>query len=356
MQQRVVLVCVSVVLFAFMRIPSTSASIILQQTTIKPWLSTIHNHNNNQRRIFGRTSFNPWRSSWSTTQVLMSSSNSHQFFSSEASPNKSHEKRTVARTAKSIHNQKRPESRTITRAERNDREMRPISQTNKAVMSLASLKSKSIVSSSSTVSEEEEEEMFRPGDKVLVEIMSFGPLGATVHVVAHHSHNPKDIREEDEPIATGLILQKEIRYFREGRGNIDVLTGEILPGYVERIRFPENNENQQNNNDDDDDDDIQMNDLLGRKKKNSSSFVVLPKLDIGLREFGGKAKTDTASVLILERLKKNQGTLPLGDKTPPEIIAREFPGLSKKNFKRAISALYKQGKIIPGPESTSLVR
>ncbi len=44
---------------------------------------------------------------------------------------------------------------------------------------------------------------------------------------------------------------------------------------------------------------------------------------------------------ILTRLTANNGVLQLGDKTPPKDIYQAF-GVSKKNFKRAISRLYKK--------------
>jgi predicted RNA-binding protein (virulence factor B family) len=47
---------------------------------------------------------------------------------------------------------------------------------------------------------------------------------------------------------------------------------------------------------------------------------------------------------ILERLHAAGGSLPLGDKSPPERIAETF-GVSKGNFKKAIGGLYKQGLI-----------
>ncbi len=43
---------------------------------------------------------------------------------------------------------------------------------------------------------------------------------------------------------------------------------------------------------------------------------------------------------ILSRLRNQHGVLSVGDKTPPEVIYRLF-GVSKKNFKRALSRLYK---------------
>lgn len=48
---------------------------------------------------------------------------------------------------------------------------------------------------------------------------------------------------------------------------------------------------------------------------------------------------------IMRRLSANHGVLALGDKAPPEEIYRVL-GVSKKNFKRAISRLYKQRLIV----------
>lgn len=48
---------------------------------------------------------------------------------------------------------------------------------------------------------------------------------------------------------------------------------------------------------------------------------------------------------IIDKLNRNNGVLALGDKTPPAMIYQSL-GVSKKNFKRAISRLYKQRLII----------
>ena len=65
---------------------------------------------------------------------------------------------------------------------------------------------------------------------------SFGHLGATVDIVGD-SHDPDALlTESDASLGRGLVFQKEISYFRQGRDNVDVVTGEILPAYVERVR------------------------------------------------------------------------------------------------------------------------
>jgi predicted RNA-binding protein (virulence factor B family) len=64
------------------------------------------------------------------------------------------------------------------------------------------------------------------------------------------------------------------------------------------------------------------------------------KLDITLELFGYR-KVEPGTEKILSQLKANKGFLPYGDKTPPDIITREFQ-MSKKVFKKAIGALYRQ--------------
>ena len=94
-------------------------------------------------------------------------------------------------------------------------------------------------------------------------------------------------------IQNRIIYQKEIAYFRSARNNVDVVRGEVLPAYVQKVR-----------------DD--------------------GKLDIGLRAFGGKQKSMEVSEMIMERLEWSEGgILPVGDKSSPEEINKEFPGVSK---------------------------
>ena len=74
---------------------------------------------------------------------------------------------------------------------------------------------------------------------------------------------------------------------------MDVVRGEILPAYVQKVR-----------------DD--------------------GKLDIGLRAFGGKQKSLEVSEQIMEKLKESpDGILEVGDRSAPEEINRLFPGVSK---------------------------
>ncbi|WP_414981646.1 S1 RNA-binding domain-containing protein [Congregibacter sp.] len=66
------------------------------------------------------------------------------------------------------------------------------------------------------------------------------------------------------------------------------------------------------------------------------------KIDLSVNQPGySKAKLDDISTKILARLEENDGFLALTDKSPPREIYAVF-GVSKKVFKQAIGALYKQ--------------
>ena len=133
-------------------------------------------------------------------------------------------------------------------------------------------------------------------------------------------HKEEDCIGEEEPaLGLGLILQREIQYFRSGRGGLDVIVGEVLPAYVERVR-----------------DD-------GR-------------LDISLRDPGGKGKADTIGSAIMAKLREAEdGTLDVGDKSTPDEINSLFPGTSKGAFKKAVAALYKKGLVQPGKNTIALM-
>lgn len=64
------------------------------------------------------------------------------------------------------------------------------------------------------------------------------------------------------------------------------------------------------------------------------------KLDLTLHQ-PGYGKVESLTDKILAKLKDNHGVLMLSDKSPPEAIYATF-GVSKKVFKQAIGALYKQ--------------
>jgi hypothetical protein len=62
---------------------------------------------------------------------------------------------------------------------------------------------------------------------------------------------------------------------------------------------------------------------------------------------------DTLTERILDRLRVSDGFLPLTDKSPPETIARWF-GVSKKQFKQAVGALYKDRQVALEPDGIRL--
>jgi predicted RNA-binding protein (virulence factor B family) len=67
------------------------------------------------------------------------------------------------------------------------------------------------------------------------------------------------------------------------------------------------------------------------------------KLDLSLQKVG-KEKSNDASEKILQMLKKNNGMLPYNYKSDAELIQKMF-GLSKKNFKAALTKLSDAKKI-----------
>lgn len=76
------------------------------------------------------------------------------------------------------------------------------------------------------------------------------------------------------------------------------------------------------------------------------------KLDIVLEPIG-MAKVHTLADKIVEELNKNNGFLPLGDKSDPELIKKTF-SCSKANFKKAIGGLFKKGIIAIEAKSIKL--
>ncbi|HAM74021.1 MAG TPA: GntR family transcriptional regulator [Verrucomicrobiales bacterium] len=67
------------------------------------------------------------------------------------------------------------------------------------------------------------------------------------------------------------------------------------------------------------------------------------KIDLSL-DAAGYGRVRPLTELILEALAGNQGRLAFDDDSSPESIREEF-GVSKKAFKQALGALYKQGRI-----------
>lgn len=67
------------------------------------------------------------------------------------------------------------------------------------------------------------------------------------------------------------------------------------------------------------------------------------KVDVSLQQPGYESVGDSKFV-VLQALKAAGGFLPYHDKSNPEAIKKAFQ-MSKKSFKKAIGALYKEGKI-----------
>jgi len=68
------------------------------------------------------------------------------------------------------------------------------------------------------------------------------------------------------------------------------------------------------------------------------------KIDLSLQPMGYRNVIDTAEAQLLRALHLRDGFLPLTDKSDPAEIA-EVLQMSKKNFKKAVGALYKEKRI-----------
>jgi predicted RNA-binding protein (virulence factor B family) len=67
------------------------------------------------------------------------------------------------------------------------------------------------------------------------------------------------------------------------------------------------------------------------------------KIDLSLKKPGYLSISDS-STIILDALKNSDGFIPCHDKSAPDKIRDTF-SMSKKEFKRAIGRLYKEGRI-----------
>jgi predicted RNA-binding protein (virulence factor B family) len=77
------------------------------------------------------------------------------------------------------------------------------------------------------------------------------------------------------------------------------------------------------------------------------------KLDMSLQPIGSKAKLGVAEGKVLQLLKEAGGEMPFTYKSDAEEIQKAF-GLSKKNFKRALTHLIDNREIVLGETSISL--
>lgn len=79
------------------------------------------------------------------------------------------------------------------------------------------------------------------------------------------------------------------------------------------------------------------------------------KVDLSLRKPGfSQNRIDQVCQRIVDEIIARGGLLPLTDKSPPEEIYAAF-GVSKKVFKQAVGALYKQRQVSLSPAGISLV-
>ena len=78
------------------------------------------------------------------------------------------------------------------------------------------------------------------------------------------------------------------------------------------------------------------------------------KIDVSLQESGHGNVTSGAKE-ILEYLEDNNGFMELTDKSDPEDIKVALK-MSKKTFKRALGALYKEKKVLLNPKGVELIR
>lgn len=69
------------------------------------------------------------------------------------------------------------------------------------------------------------------------------------------------------------------------------------------------------------------------------------KIDLMLQPMGYRQVIDTAEASVLRALHLRDGFLPLTDKSEPAAIA-EVLQMSKKNFKKAVGALYKEHRVV----------
>jgi predicted RNA-binding protein (virulence factor B family) len=77
------------------------------------------------------------------------------------------------------------------------------------------------------------------------------------------------------------------------------------------------------------------------------------KIDVSLQQ-QGFANIEVNAQVVLDKLKKNKGFIPLNDNSSPEDIMDVFQ-MSKKTFKKAIGTLYKQRLIALEEKGISLI-
>ena len=165
------------------------------------------------------------------------------------------------------------------------------------------------------------------------EIVSFGPLGASVAVhksncrgasppldtlIDLRTHRSVVVEFRGGRFGEGLVLQKELQYLRESRRGAGAELGEMVSAFA------------------------------------APSPTVEGKYDVFLRPPSAEGKNRDAAALILAELERRGGKLDIGDKSAPEDIAAILPGLSKSVFKNAVGNLYRAKKVVPGRHEVRL--
>ena len=165
------------------------------------------------------------------------------------------------------------------------------------------------------------------------EIVSFGPLGASVAVhksncrgasppldtlIDLRTHRSVVVEFRDGRFGEGLVLQKELQYLRESRRGAGAELGEVVSAFA------------------------------------APSPTVEGKYDVFLRPPSAEGKNRDAAALILAELERRGGKLDVGDKSSPEEISAALPGLSKSVFKNAVGNLYRAKKVVPGRHEVRL--
>ena len=165
------------------------------------------------------------------------------------------------------------------------------------------------------------------------EIVSFGPLGASVAVhksncrgasppldtlIDLRTHRSVVVEFRDGRFGEGLVLQKELQYLRESRRGAGAELGEMVSAFA------------------------------------APSPTVEGKYDVFLRPPSAEGKNRDAAALILAELERRGGKPDVGDKSSPEDIAAILPGLSKSVFKNAVGNLYRAKKVVPGRHEVRL--
>lgn len=157
------------------------------------------------------------------------------------------------------------------------------------------------------------------GDAVRVEILRYGPLGASVKLLPDlntSSGSGNALLSNDWVEKTGLILQDHIQYWSAVQGR-DPEIGEICEAFIEKVR-----------------DD--------------------GKLDIAFRP-RGYSKVLLATSQILKSLEASGGRLSIGARSTPEQIWNMWPGMSKGEYKTGIGALLRDGTVVTTDHELTLV-